>query len=267
VQEDLELALALADEADRMTMAGFRSAGLRVETKPDLTPVTQVDRGVEDMVRNRLAEVRPGDSVLGEEFGATGEGAVRWILDPIDGTKNYVRGVPIFATLIAVERDGRSEVGVASAPGLGRRWWASRGEGAFAGGAGRGDAKSIHVSDVTRFEDAQLCFGGLSTWRSKGLLEAFLDLSRRCWRSRGFGDFWMHMLVAEGSAEIAAEAEVSLWDLAAVSVIVEEAGGRFTDFEGRARADGGTAISTNGVLHDEVLRALGANATRVGFET
>ena len=261
MQEHLELALALADEADRMTMAGFRSLDLRVETKPDLTPVTQVDRGVEEMVRARLGAARPADAVLGEEFGASGGGPVRWILDPIDGTKNYVRGVPVFATLIGVERDGRLEVGVASAPALGRRWWAARGEGALAGptGPGRdatGGATPIHVSEVARLGDAQLCVGGLRTWRDSGLLDAFLELSRRCWRSRGFGDFWMHMLVAEGSAEIAAEAEVSLWDLAAVSVIVEEAGGRFTDFEGRPRADGGTAISTNGVLHDEALAAL-----------
>jgi histidinol-phosphatase len=250
---DLELAHRLADIADEISVPRFRSSDLRVETKPDLTPVTEVDRAVEAAIREHLGRVRPGEPVLGEEFGADGGGRaaeVRWIVDPIDGTKNYVRSIPVWATLIAVEREGELTAGLASAPALGRRWWAARGRGAFADGA------PIAVSSVSRLEDAQLCFGGLRTWAAAGLQDGFLALAGRCWRSRGFGDFWMHMLVAEGSADIAAEGEVNLWDLAAVKVIVEEAGGRFTDLGGVATASGGSAVSTNGLLHDEVLRLL-----------
>ncbi len=247
---DLTFALELADLADSMTLSGFRSEDLAVETKDDNTPVTEVDRSVERAIRERVDRARPGEAVVGEEYGSEA-GEVRWIVDPIDGTKNYVRGIPVFGTLIALERDGELVVGVASAPALRRRWWAVRGEGAFA------DEKPIRVSVIERLEDAQLCFGGLNAWRTAGRLKAFLSLAARCKRTRGFGDFWMHMLVAEGSAEIAIEPEVSLWDLAAAKVIVEEAGGRFTDLDGRARADGGSALSTNGLLHDVVLAGLG----------
>jgi histidinol-phosphatase len=175
-------------------------------------------------------------------------------VDPIDGTKNFVRGIPVFGTLLALERDGEVVVGVASGPALGRRWWAARGDGAFA------DGGPIRVSAVDALADAQLCFGGVNGWRTAGRLQAFLDLVAGCKRTRGFGDFWMHMLVAEGSADVAVEPEVSLWDLAAVKVIVEEAGGRFTDLAGEPRADGGSAASTNGALHDEVLAAFAGRA-------
>ncbi|MFN2590762.1 MAG: inositol monophosphatase, partial [Actinomycetota bacterium] len=171
---------------------------------------------------------------------------------PIDGTKNFVRGIPVYGTLLALQRDGEVVVGVASAPALGRRWWAVRGEGAFV------DGTAIRVSSVGRLTDAQLCFGGLNAWRSAGRLDAFLDLAARCKRTRGFGDFWMHMLVAEGAADVAVEPDVSLWDLAAVQVIVEEAGGRFTNLEGERRPDGGSALSTNGALHRQVLESLAA---------
>jgi histidinol-phosphatase len=253
VEPDLELAFELADLADSISLSRFRAADLVVETKPDLTPVTEADRAVERALRDRLAAVRPGETVVGEEFGNEGgaSSAVRWIVDPIDGTKNYVRGIPVWGTLLALERNGETGAAMISAPALGRRWWAVRGEGAFA------DGRPMRVSAVSRLEDAQLCFGGLRTWRKYGLLDRFLALAARCWRTRGFGDFWMHMLVAEGAADIAAEMEVSLWDLAGVKLIVEEAGGRFTDLSGVSTADGGSALSTNGTLHQEALAILG----------
>jgi histidinol-phosphatase len=253
--DDLVFALDLADLADELSLRRFRAADLIVETKPDLTPVTEADRAVERALRERISAQRPGDSVMGEEFGpappfsASGAGD-RWIIDPIDGTKNYMRGIPVFASLIALERRGTLIAAVASAPALGRRWWATRGGGAFA------DGRAIRVSRVSRLEDAQVCFGGLGAWQRAGLRDRLLALVERSWRSRGFGDFWMHMLVAEGAAEVAAETEVSLWDLAAVKLIVEEAGGVFTDLGGAARADGGSALSTNGLLHQEALAAL-----------
>ena len=245
---DLAFALQLADVADAMTLPAFRAAEFSVQTKADLTPVTEVDLAVERSLRERIERDRPGEVVAGEEYGTT-EGDVRWIVDPIDGTKNFVRGIPVYGTLIALERSGQLVVGVASAPALGRRWWAARGHGAFADGA------PIRVSMVEELAEAQLCFGGLNAWRMAGTLDAFLGLVARCKRTRGFGDFWMHMLVAEGSADVAVEPEVSLWDLAAVQVIVEEAGGRFTNLGGEPRPDGGSAVSTNGLLHREVLKA------------
>ena len=250
--DDLALALQLADLADEITLRHFRSERLATWTKPDLTPVTEADRAVEQALRERLAEQRPDDGVLGEEFGAHGSGDARWIIDPIDGTKNYLRGVPVYATLIALERDGEQAVGVCSAPAMGRRWWAARGAGAFA------DGRRLRVSRVAELGDAFLCYGSLTGWEEHGSGERFLDLVRRCWRTRGFGDFWIHLLVAEGAADLAVEPEVSVWDLAAVKVIVEEAGGRFTDLAGVARADGGSAVCSNGLLHDQVLAALRA---------
>ncbi|MEA2716028.1 MAG: histidinol-phosphatase, partial [Actinomycetota bacterium] len=227
---DLTLALELADVADGISMARFRDVDLLVETKPDLTPVTEVDHAVEDALRRRLGVARPGQAILGEERGedvcASGASA-RWIVDPIDGTKNYVRGVPVWATLIALQRDGRMVVGVVSAPALGRRWWAARGEGAWA------DGRPIRVSRVAAVEDAFISYDGLERFDGRAAAGGptdgrLLRLARRCWRSRGLGDFWSHVLVAEGAVDIAAEPEVSLWDVAPIQVIVEEAGGRFT---------------------------------------
>jgi histidinol-phosphatase len=253
VRSDLDLARSLADAADDLTMRRFRAHDLVVDTKPDLTPVTEADRAVEEMIRGRLAEDRPDDTVLGEEFGVTGRGAHRWIVDPIDGTKGYARGIPVWATLIAVEHDGVLVAGVVSAPALGARWWAARGAGAFR------DGTPIAVSKVERIEDAHLAYDSVDAFESVGLDEQFLALARRCWRSRGFGDFWSHMMVADGSIDIAVEVGgLALWDLAALQVIVEEAGGRFTDLRGVAHAEGGDALSTNGLLHDDALRALAA---------
>jgi len=238
---DLSLALELADAADAISLERFRSHDLVVETKPDLTPVTEVDRAVEEMIRERLAVARPDDGVLGEEYGTAGEARRRWIVDPIDGTRNYARGLPVWSTLVALEEEGEIQVGVVAAPALGRRWWAAKGEGAFANG------ERIHVSAVGRVEDAILCFA---------LENGLPELASRCWHARGFGDFWAHMLVAEGAADGAIDANgVSVWDLAAVRIVVEEAGGTFTDASGVARIDGGTAISSNGLLHDALVDA------------
>lgn len=249
---DLELAQRLADAADAITMLHFRSVDLRVETKPDDSPVTNADREVEEMIRAQLASHRPDDAIVGEEFGAAGTGSRRWIIDPVDATRNYVRGIPVFATLVALEEDGDISVGVVSAPALRARWWASRGDGAFAGD------RRLRVSAVRRLEDANLCHAGLDDWRDAGRpVDPLLELARQCGRSRGFGDFWQHMLVAQGSAELALEPAVSLWDVAAVKVIVEEAGGTFSDLSGVPRPDGGDAISSNGLLHDEALRFIG----------
>jgi histidinol-phosphatase len=247
VSADLELALRLADAADALSLGRFRT-GIAFETKPDLTPVTEADRAVEAEIRALLDDARPGDAVLGEEHGASGAGARRWIVDPIDGTRNYARGVPIWATLVALEESGSVRLGVASAPALGRRWWAERGEGAFA------DGDRIGVSSVARVEDAVVSFayGNTAT-----------EIARRAWHVRGFGDFWAHMLVAEGAVDAAVDATgVNEWDLAAVQVIVEEAGGRFSDFQGVSRIDGGAAVTSNGLLHDEVLDALADRAGR-----
>ena len=227
-----------------------------MERKADTTHVTEADKATEQLIRAHLAAARPDDAVIGEEFGTEGESARRWIVDPIDGTASYVRGMPIWATLIALEEDGNLRLGVISAPALGLRWWAARGEGAFAGGAAV-ETRPIHVSAVADVADAQLCYSDVLSWDTfRGSSDEFLALARRCWRTRGVGDFWQHMLVAEGAADIAAEPVVNLWDLAAVLVIVEEAGGRFTDLDGNRTAGGGSAVATNGLLHDEVLAAL-----------
>jgi histidinol-phosphatase len=253
VIDDLALALELADLADSITLARYRAEDLLVETKPDLTPVTEADRHVEQAIRTRLGDARPDDAVLGEEFGASaGSGSGRrWIVDPIDGTKSYMRGMPTWSTLIALLVEGEVRVGVCAAPALGHRWWAQRGSGAFA------DGRPIHVSSVSRLEDAVLGWGGIEDWDALGRLDAITALGRRCWRSRGLGDSWQYMLVAEGATEIALDPAVSLWDLAAVQIIVEEAGGRFTDLGGIPRADGGDGIATNGLVHEAALAIVG----------
>jgi histidinol-phosphatase len=257
--DDLELALELADVADSITLARFRAADLVVDTKPDLTPVTEADTAVERAMRERLAEVRPGDGVLGEEYGVSegSDGGRRWIIDPIDGTKNYVRGIPVWGTLLALHEGGQAAVGVVSAPALGRRWWAARGAGAFGTDGLSPGPRPLRVSAVRALEDAQLVVSGFDGWEERGRLEALLALARRCWRTRGFGDFWTYMLIAEGVAEVGCEAIVSLWDLAAPQVIVEEAGGTFTDLGGVRTADGGDALATNGLLHEEALALIG----------
>jgi len=253
--DDLALALELAGLADEITLGRFLADDLAVETKPDLTPVTEADRAVERLLRERLAAARPGDAIVGEELGSSGGGERRWIIDPIDGTKSYVRGIPVWATLLGLEVAGRMEVGVVSAPALHHRWWARRGQGAFVDD-GRA-ARRMRVSGVDRLADAQLCFAGFEDWEEIGRLDDLLELGRQCWRTRGLGDVWSYMLVAEGAVDIGLDAEVNLWDLAAPMVIVEEAGGVFTDLGGARRADGGDAIATNGLVHDAALAIIG----------
>jgi histidinol-phosphatase len=258
-QDDLTLALELADVADAITLARFQAADLVVETKPDLTPVTEADTAVERTLRDRLAVARPGDAIVGEEFGSSeaGDQGRRWIVDPIDGTKNYVRGIPVWATLLALQEGDEVTVGVVSAPALHRRWWAAKGAGAFMRDGLTSEPRRLRVSAVPALEDAQLCTSGLDGWDATGGVDGLLSLARSCWRTRGFGDFWIYMLVAEGVAEIGCEAVVSLWDLAAPQVIVEEAGGTFTDLTGVPTAAGGSALATNGRLHEAALALVG----------
>lgn len=253
--DDLRLAHTLADGADSITMGRFRSLDLEVDTKPDLTPVSDADTAVEDAIRSTLARVRSRDAFLGEETGTTGDGPRRWVVDPIDGTKNYVRGVPVWATLIALLYGDEVVVGLVSAPALGKRWWAAKGSGAWTGKA-LASATRCTVSQVSKLSDASMSYSSLSGWQQRGGLEPFLRLATDVWRTRAYGDFWSYALVAEGAVDIAAEPEVSLWDLAALAVIVTEAGGRFTGLDGTPGPHGGTAVATNGILHDDVLAAL-----------
>lgn len=253
---DLALALRLADAADAVTLGRFHALDLLVQTKPDLTPVSDADTAAETAVRELLAAERPGDAVLGEEEGLVGEGPRQWVVDPVDGTKNYVRGVPVWATLIALQVDGEVTVGVVSAPALGRRWWAGRGEGAWVRDSPTAGPRRCRVSGVGRLGDASLSYSSLGGWEDQGRLGRLLELSRTVWRTRAYGDFWSHVLVAEGAVDVSCEPEVNLWDLAALSVVVEEAGGRFTDLAGARGPGGGSVVATNGRLHDEVLAAL-----------
>ncbi|MDH4160866.1 MAG: histidinol-phosphatase [Actinomycetota bacterium] len=254
---DLALAFRLADEADAVTTDRFRSQDLVVETKPDLTPVSDADRACEDGLRATLARERPRDAVLGEEQGTTGDHERRWVLDPIDGTKNFVRGVPVWATLIALQQAEEVVVGVVSAPALGLRWWASSGGGAWSGhrlSAGR----RLRVSRVSRLSDASLSFSEWNdpAWASTGTRDGFTRLLEQTWRTRAYGDFWSHMLVAEGAVDLAVEPELMPWDMAALVPIVTESGGRITALDGAPAMSGGSAVTSNGLLHEASLRVL-----------
>jgi len=253
VQPYLDLALELADRADQITVPRFRDLDLRVSTKPDLTPVSEADEAVERALRQRIGEVT-SHVVVGEEFGHqdADDDDFRWIIDPIDGTKNYIRGVPIWATLIGLEHAGRMIVGVVSAPALRTRWWAARGMGAFR------DGESIRVSSVSALADAQVSFAwdSLRAFDDGAIGHRLLALSRDCWRTRGIGDFWQHMLVAEGAFDIGIDPTVALWDVAAIVPIIEEAGGRWSTVDGRPDVGGSSFVCTNGRLHDEVVEAL-----------
>jgi len=251
----LDLALELADAADAITMARFRASDLVVSTKPDLTPVSEADQAVERAIRERLAS-STNHTVLGEEYGAR-QGAdddaeYRWIIDPIDGTKSYVRGLPIWATLIGLEHAGELVLGVASAPALHSRWWAARGLGAFREG------ERISVSAISELDDAQISFSWDTRERfdADGIGEKLLALAHRCWRFRGVGDFWQYVLVAEGAVDIAIDPIVNLWDVAALVPIIEESGGRWSTIDGRSDVNGGNFVCTNGPLHEAVLAAL-----------
>ena len=256
-ESDIELATRLADAADEITSARFRAHDLRIDRKPDRTPVTDADLAVEDRLRELLAGARPTDQVVGEERGGEVRAGRAWLIDPIDGTKNFLRRVPAWGTLIALLVDGRPVAGMVSAPALGRRWWAATGHGAWTSATGVPRPWRIAVSGVDSLADAYLSTTDLNSWTEYRSREAYLRLVDACWETRAFGDFWQHCLVAEGALDVAVEAVVNPWDVAAPQVIVQEAGGRFTDLGGNARHDGGSAVSTNGLVHDAVLTLLG----------
>lgn len=260
VADDLALALRLADIADRVTADRFGALDLRVDTKPDLTPVSDADRSTETQLREVLSRERPDDPILGEEFGGSATFTGRqWVIDPIDGTKNFVRGVPIWATLISLLHDGVPVVGVVSAPALRRRWWAAAGAGAFAAMSGE-PPRRVSVSAVVDLESASLSFSSLSGWAKRGIRDRFIALTDAVWRVRGFGDFLSYCLLAEGAVDVAAEPEVSLWDLAALDILVREAGGAFTNLEGAPGPHGGSVVASNGLLHDAVLARLSGHS-------
>jgi len=254
--DDLDLALRLADTADAITLDRFRAADLRVTRKPDRTPVTDADTATEDALRAVLGHERPGDAVLGEERGGeVADNGRGWVLDPIDGTKNYSRGVPVWATLIALTVRGRAVVGVVSAPALGRRWWAASGRGAWASERG-GAQRRISVSGVADLADAYLSTTDFRVFTQEGELDRWLALADACGETRALGDFWQHVLVAEGAIDLAVDRSASAWDLAAPAAIVVEAGGRLTDLTGADTHDGGSAVTSNARLHDAALQHL-----------
>ena len=259
-EKDLKLALQLADAADAISTDRFRSLDLAVERKPDLTPVSDADRAVETAIRTILRAARPDDAVLGEEFGTTGTGSRRWVIDPIDGTKAFVRGVPVWATLIALMDGDEVVVGVASAPALGRRWWAGSGLGAHTRDVD-GSIRRLAVSGVTELSDAWLSYSTGSSWQAFGLQEGFDRLCRSVWHTRAYGDFWSHLMVAEGVIDLAAEPVVELYDIAAIDVIVREAGGTFTGTNGVPGPQQRSALASNGHLHDKALAVMHDGAT------
>ena len=254
--DDLALALALAANADHISLDRFQSLDLVVTTKPDRTPVTDADQAVERSIRSGIEAARPNDSILGEEYGTQGSGSRQWIIDPIDGTANFLRGVPIWGTLISLAIDGVPVVGVVSAPALGKRWWAASGHGAWGQSAGE-EARALRVSNVGELADASLSYNSLGGWDDEGRLDDLLALHRSVWRSRAIGDMWAYMLLAEGSLDIVGEFDLKPYDMAALIPIVEEAGGRFTSVAGEPGPWGGSALATNGLLHDAVLNAIG----------
>ncbi|NKZ11202.1 histidinol-phosphatase [Mycolicibacterium septicum DSM 44393] len=257
VADDMALALELADQADALTMDRFGALDLHIETKPDLTPVTDADRGAEEALRASLAAARPDDTVFGEEFGGTTTLTGRqWVIDPIDGTKNFVRGVPVWCTLIALLDDGVPTIGVVSAPALARRWWAGLGQGAF--GSFAGATRKLSVSGVTDLASASLSYSDLTTgWEHRR--DRFVELTDAVWRVRAYGDFWSYCMVAEGAVDIACEPEVKLWDIAPLDILIREAGGTFTSIDGAEGPHGGSALATNGPLHAAVLDRLAGN--------
>jgi histidinol-phosphatase len=242
--DDLRFAHELADVADAITADRFRALDLRVETKPDLSPVSEADRAAEEAIRAHVRASGRGEGVLGEELGDDG-GDVRWIVDPIDGTTNYVRGIPVWATLLALEREGRVECSLVSAPALGRRWWAVRGGGAWAAGS------PCRVSAVGRIEDATV-----TTTSARRMPAGWTEIVARAWSNRGFGDFWQYCLLAEGALDVACDTVMNLWDYAPVQLLVEEAGGRASTYAGAAPSPGKSFVATNGALHDEVVALL-----------
>lgn len=250
--DDLALALAIAGEADLIALDRYRAQDLDVQLKPDRTQVTDADRRVEKLVRSRIEASRPGDAVLGEEFGATGEGSRLWIVDPIDGTSNFVRGVPNWGLLLALTVDRVPQLGVVSAPALGRRWWAATARGAW--GQERGGApRRLSVSGVSELGEASLSYNSLKGWDEAGRLDALVALSRAVDRTRAYGDLWSYMLVAEGAVDVAGEFDLKPWDIAAIIPVIREAGGTATTADGGESIEAGSLIVSNGLLHPAVL--------------
>jgi len=256
IAQDLEFALSLADQVREISMSRFLSGTLEIETKPDMTPVTDADRAVEKLIREQLALHRPDDLIVGEEFGGDHALAAgrRWIIDPIDGTKNYMRGVPVWANLIALATDDDIVVGVVAAPAMNRRWWAGTGLGAFTQDAD-GTSRQIRVSSISQLADASFSYSDPVGWDLHGERgpQVWNELLSECWRSRGYGDFLSHMFVAEGAVDIAAEPQLSPWDVAALVPIVTEAGGRMTGFDGESCLKSGSGLTSNRVLHETLL--------------
>lgn len=253
-QADLDLALELADIADSISLTRFTAQDLQIETKPDLTPVTDADKSVEQALKNYLSEAAPNDALIGEEFGSTGASSRKWIIDPIDGTANFMRGVPVWATLIALSIDGKPTVGVVSAPALGKRWWAAPGVGSFAREID-GSIRSLNVSNISDLEHSSLSYNSLQMWDRAGKLNQLVELSRKIWRTRAFGDFWSYMLLAEGSLDIVAEHDLKIYDIAALVPIVEQAGGTFSDLSGELTESSSSVLATNGKLHAAAISA------------
>lgn len=256
MKSHLEVALELADIADLITLARFRAPDLRVDVKSDATPVTDADRSAEEALREALARLRPEQPIVGEEYGGDTSEGWRWMLDPIDGTKSYANGVPVWATLIALMRGDRAVCGVVSAPALHRRWWAATGQGAFVDSGER-----LHVSRTSALDDAYVSCTDFRDFAARPGADGFHRVLDRARVMRAFGDFWSHMLVAEGVIDVALEARVNPWDVAAIQAIVTEAGGVFSDFEGASRIDSGNAISTNRALHEELVGLMSDRGT------
>ncbi|MDJ0378586.1 inositol monophosphatase family protein [Cryobacterium sp. PH31-L1] len=263
LSDDLQLALTLADAADAISSARFTALDLVVTTKPDRTPVTDADQAVERAIRALIAAERPDDGILGEEFGTAGSTTRQWIIDPIDGTAGFLRGIPIWATLISLAIDGVPVLGVVSAPALGKRWWAAAGSGAWSSdtlpaSAGQADAAPtrLHVSGIETLAEASISYGSLQQWDAAGHLDELVTLSRQVWRTRAYGDMWSYMLLAEGHLDAAGEFDLQPYDMAALAPIVQEAGGTFTSVDGRPGPWHGSALATNGLLHAATLAVL-----------
>lgn len=255
-EEDLALALELAEIADSISLARFVAQDFKIETKPDSTPVTEADRAVEMAIKDLLLAKRPSDSIIGEEFGTSGDnlhgqGSRTWIIDPIDGTANFMRGVPVWATLIALAIDGKPVVSVVSAPAMGRRWWAAPGTGAKTRQLD-GRVTKLAVSNISELDNASMSYVSLKLWDEIGQLDNLVKLVRKVWRTRAFGDFWSYMLLAEGAIDLTCEHGLQLYDIAALVPIVEQAGGRITDFTGELTPESSHVLATNGHLHEQV---------------
>jgi len=251
---DLALAQKLADAADQISLARFRALDLKVETKPDRSPVTDADQAVEQALKAILATDAPADGIIGEEFGVSGSVDRKWIIDPIDGTANYLRGVPVWATLIALSINQKPVLSVVSAPALGRRWWAAPGIGAFTRDVD-GSVRQLGVSGISELEYASLSYNNLQLWDSYGYLDQLMGMSRQVWRTRAYGDFLSYMYLAEGSVDIVAEHDLKIYDIAALVPIVELAGGRFSAIDGTLTEESSSVLATNGPLHEISLTA------------